>query len=95
MKFEITYVPKDKKILEFLKEMKTKFPKSWFIVHINVLMDLSNNENCSTSSCMYGTYIDWRLLSRIEKYHDAKKLEYTNFCTCNTPENVFFIHIEK
>ena len=95
MKFEITYVPKDKKILEFLKEMKTRFPKSWFIVHINVLMSLSNNENCSTSSSMYGANIDWRLLSRIEKHHATKKIEYINFCTCNNPENVFFIDIEN
>ena len=95
MKFEITYVPKDKKILEFLKEMKTRFPKSWFIVHITVLMSLSNNENYSTSSSMYGANIDWRLLSRIEKSHDTKKIEYINFYTCNTPENVFFINIEN
>lgn len=96
MKIEITYVPKGKEIWEFLREMKSKTQKAWFLLHTNVLTNLFNDEECSIDSYMIGFRTDWRLVAKIEKYRNTDDLiDFIDFSACEEPENIFFIDMEN
>ena len=91
MKIEITYVPTGKKILEFLKEMKSQSSNAWYLLHNHVISYLYENEECSTDTYMIGCRTNWRLVSKIEKYHDDEMIDFIDFSACEKPENIFFI----